>query len=89
MAQKQEFVPGPKLIWLFRIVLLVLFVVWVAGAIHLHQVVKADEAAIAQREQVLHQQEERARRAAAYERSRLQEQVDRNTSKNVVDGFKR
>ena len=87
--QQQAFVPSPTMIWIIRGVLLVLYIVWIVGAVYLHQVVKADEAAIAQREQVLMQQEERARRAARLEQSRLQDILNRDSSKNAVDGFKR
>ena len=83
--QKQNLPLSPTVIWLLRIILLSLFAVWLGGAFYLHEVVKADRAAIAQREQEIQQREDRARRAAAYDQSRIERKLSQHTETNAID----
>lgn len=72
-----------------RIIVIGLFLAWVVWGIVLFQESKQIDAKIQARQEELARKEARARRVAAYEQSRIQDKLNRETSKNAVDGFKR
>lgn len=74
--------------FILRGILIVLFLVWVAGAFYLHSIVKADEAEIARIQQMRKQQEERSRRVASFDQRRIEEKLNRSTT-NAVDSLRK
>lgn len=76
-----------KKIW--NVIWFILVAVWLAGAVYFHQLVKEDERIIAEHQKIRQQQEERLRRAASYESSRIEQKLNKDSSKNAVDSFKR
>lgn len=90
----QEFVRKAQqlprsLVWGTRIVFLVLFLVWVAGAVYLHSVVKQDEQELLKIQQRAQQREERLRREASYRQQAEQRQKPQSRVKNAIDGVKK
>lgn len=86
--RKAQQLPRP-LVWSLRIAFMVLFLVWLGGAVYLHLVVKEDERAIARIQQQAQQKEDRLRREAAYRQFVLQLQNPQNKVRNAVDGVKK
>ena len=78
-----------SVIWGLRVVLIVLGVVWVAGAVYLHSVVKEDEQQLAKIQQMQQLKEERLRREAVYRLSLEQQKRSQNQVQNALDGVKK
>ena len=72
-----------------RLVVIGLFVAWLAWGLVLFKEGREIEAKIQARQMERQRQEERLRRRAAYEQSRIQEQLNKNASRNALDGAKR
>lgn len=78
-----------KIVWIIRIVLLLLFFVWLGGALYLHSVVKQDERELEALQQRKQQKEELLRREAAYRQAVLQQKNPQSSVKNAIDGVKK
>ncbi len=78
-----------SLIWGIRVVLLLLFFVWLGGALYLHSVVKQDERDLEALRQKKQQKEELLRREAAYRQAVLQQTNPQSRVKNAIDGVKK
>ena len=72
-----------------RLIVIGLFLAWVVWGLVLFQEGKEIDAKMQAYQQELARKEARARQAAAYEQSRIQNKLERGTSKNAVDSFKR
>ncbi len=76
-------------VWIIRGILFLLFVIWVGGALYLYSFVREDNRELERLRLARQQQEERLRRAASYESSRIEQKLNKDSSKNAVDSFKR
>ena len=72
-----------------RILVIILFIAWAIWGVILFREGRAIDAKIKARQQELQRKEERLRRQAAYEQSRIQEQLNKGSSRNAIDGVKR
>ena len=74
-----------RTIWIVRIVFLMLFSIWVAGAIYLHNQVKKDRAIVEKARQEEQHQLQRQRRNAVYQ-YQMQERGNPSRVQNAVYG---
>ncbi len=73
-------------VWMFRIIILCLFVLWVAGGLYLNNQVKQDEQRIEQARLEAQRKEERLRRGAQYQQA-VQERSRKPQSRNALDNL--
>ena len=81
--------PWNKRNFLPRIIAIALIVGWIAWGLIILREGRQLEEAFEQMQLKQQQQEERLRRAAAYDKSRLEDKLNRRSSKNAVDDAKR
>ncbi len=77
-----------KLVILSRLVVALVFAVWVAGIFYFHSRMQATEQEILQLRQRKQQEEERLRREASYRRAVMERQAVQSGVQNAVDAFK-
>lgn len=74
-------------IMIIRFVLLVLFVIWVAGAIYLYLDVRDSSKKLKEIKQEAQRQEEMLRREMAYQQAIMEQQAGMSSVQNAVDAF--
>lgn len=74
-------------IMIIRFVLLVLFVIWVAGAIYLYLDVRDSSKKLEEIKQEAQRQEEMLRREMAYQQAIMEQQAGMSSVQNAVDAF--
>ena len=72
---------------IIRLVLLVLFVIWVAGAIYLYLDVRDSSKKLKEIKQEAQRQEEMLRREMAYQQAIMEQQAGMSSVQNAVDAF--
>lgn len=92
MDSKQFMIPktstlSRRKVIMIRIVLLVLFVIWVAGAIYLYLDVRDSSKKLKEIKQEAQRQEEMLRREMAYQQAIMEQQAGMSSVQNAVDAF--
>ncbi len=92
MDSKQFMIPktstlSRRKVIMIRIVLLILFVVWVAGAIYLYLDVRESSKKLREIKKEAQRKEEMLRREAAYQQAIMEKQSDVSGVQNAVDAF--
>ena len=79
--------PWSRKNFIYRLLAIGLILGWLMWGLVIFQEGRKIEAAIQARQMERMRKEERLRRAAAYEQSRIQERFEKNATKNAVDNL--
>ena len=93
MPEKQKLPPPPikisrKMLFIARAVLLIVFILWIAGIFYFYSRIQETERQIEALKQRKQQQEELLRRQAIYQRAVLEQETATSGVQNAVDAFK-